>query len=33
MFVKKQIPSLCQLSFHEETPEEFLEENDVDGYS
>ena len=31
MSVKKQIPSLCKLySFHEEMPEEFLEETDVD---
>ena len=31
MSVKKQIPSLCKLySFYEETPEEFLDETDVD---
>ena len=31
MSVKKQIPSLCKLSsFHEEIPEEFLVETDVD---
>ena len=33
MSVKKQIPSLCKLySFHEEIPEEFLDETDVDSY-
>ena len=33
MSVKKQIPSLCKLySFHEEKPEEFLDETDVDSY-
>ena len=33
MPVKKQIPDLCKLfSFHEEMPEEFLDENDVDSY-
>ena len=33
MSVKKQIPSLCNLySFHEEIPEEFLDETDVDSY-
>ena len=33
MSVKKQIPSLCKLySFYEETPEEFLDETDVDSY-
>ena len=31
MSVKKQIPSLCKFySFHEEIPEEFLYESDVD---
>ena len=31
MSVKKHIPSLCKLySFYEETPEEFLDETDVD---
>ena len=31
MSVKKQIPNLCKLySFHEEIPEEFLDETDVD---
>ena len=31
--VKKQIPSLCKLySFYEETPQEFLDETDVDNY-
>ena len=33
MCVKKQIPSLCKLySFYEETPEEFLNEIEVDSY-
>ena len=33
MSVKKRIPSLCKLySIHEETPEEFLDETDVDSY-
>ena len=31
MCVEKQIPSLCQLhSFHEDLPQEFLDETDVD---
>ena len=31
MSVKKQIPSLCKLyPFYEETPDEFLDETDVD---
>ena len=33
MSVKKQIPSLCKLfSFHEEIPEEFLDDTNVDSY-
>ena len=33
MSVKKQIPSLCKhYSFHEEIPEEFLDETDVESY-
>ena len=33
MSVRKKIPSLCKLySFHEEIPEEFLDETDVDIY-
>ena len=33
MCVKKQIPSLCKsCSLHEEIPEEFLDETDVDSY-
>ena len=33
MSVKKQIPILCKLySFHEEIPEEFLDETDVESY-
>ena len=33
MSAKKQIPSLCKLySFYEETPEQFLDETDVDSY-
>ena len=33
MSAKLQIPSLCKLlSFHEETPEEFLDDTDVDSY-
>ena len=33
MSVRKQIPSLCRLcSIYEETPEELLEETDVDIY-
>ena len=31
--VKKQISRLCKLySFHEKTPEDFLDETDVDSY-
>ena len=34
MSVKKQIPSLCKRSsFYEKTPEEFLDETDVDSQS
>ena len=33
MSVKKQTPSLCKLcSLHEEIPEEFLDDTDVDSY-
>ena len=33
MSIKKQIPSLCKFySFYEKTPEEFLDETDVDSY-
>ena len=33
MYVKKEIPILCKhYSFDENTPEEFLDETDIDSY-